>query len=214
MTKNTNYLPITKPNGKLLDKQTGELLPVTYFPGRPLQYRFDASRGVLNIRGQVVLTKPREAFEIIPVAYRIFSDDILGVGRKKWAEFFFLNEERMLCNLLLHGYSVQNLMQVVADRMFYDNVKLTEVRLRITPVQKESKSPGAEGKKYHIAQFDYEPITQEEAATLQSAVKGLLIWREDTNTGAGEIQFSENYSPPVYEEVPEGAAFSALGGEE
>ncbi len=97
------------------------------------------------------------------MAYRIFSDDILGMGRRKWAEFFFLNEERMLCNLLLHGYSVQNLMQVMAGRMFYDNVKLTEVRLRITPVQKESKSPGVEGKKYHIAQFDYEPITPEEA---------------------------------------------------
>ena len=214
MSNTTNYLPITLPNGNLLNKETGELLPVTYFPGRPLQYRFDASRGVLNIRGETVLTKPREAFEIIPVAYRIFSDDILGVGRKKWAEFFFLNEERMLCNLLLHGYSVQNLMQVVADRMFYDNVKLTEVRLKITPVQKESKSPGAEGKKYHIAHFDYEPVKPEEAATLQSAVKGLLIWREDTNTGAGEIQFSENYSPPVYEEVPEGVAFRALGGEE
>ncbi|MCB9302601.1 MAG: hypothetical protein H6566_18315 [Lewinellaceae bacterium] len=214
MSNKTNYLPVTKPNGNLLNKETGELLPVTYFPGRPLQYRFDASRGLFNIRGEVVLTKPREAFELIPVAYRVFTDDILGVGRKRWAEFFFLNEERMLCNLLLHGYSVQNLMQVVADRMFYDNVKLTQVRLKVTPVQKESKSPGAEGKKYHIAQFDYEQISAEEAATLQNAVKGLHIWREETNTGAGEIQFAENYSPPVFEEVPEGAAFQALGGEE
>ncbi|MCB9265032.1 MAG: hypothetical protein H6558_08410 [Lewinellaceae bacterium] len=119
--------------------KSGELLPVTYFPGRPLQYRFDASRGIFNIRGETVLTKPRETFEVIPVAYRIFQDNILGVGMKRWAEFFFLNEERQLCNLLLHGYSVQNLMQVVADHMFYDNVKLTEVRLKITPVQKESK---------------------------------------------------------------------------
>ncbi len=214
MSKKTAYLPIIQPNGNLVDKKSGELLPVTYFPGRPLQYRFDASRGVFNIRGETVLTKPREAFEIIPVAYRIFADNILGVGMKKWAEFFFLNEERQLCNLLLHGYSVQNLMQVVADRMFYDNVKLTEVRLKISPVQKESKSPGAEGKKYHIAFFDYEPISPEEVAILQNAVKGLQVWREDTNTGAGETQFAENYSPPVFEEVPEGAAFHALGGEE
>ncbi len=199
MTTTANRLPFTKPNGQLVDKNTGEV-QIKYFPGRPRKYRFDASRGNFFLNSDPI-TKPKQPLTIIPIAYRIFADDILGYGRKRWAEFFFLNDALHVCSLLVHGYSVQNLLKIVADQMFYDNLKITEVALTITPVQRECKSEEAKGKKYFIAEFSYKPVGSDDLEILKACTAGLQVWREETLTGDAKMEVSENFNPPIRKEL-------------
>jgi len=104
--KNSHLSPALHTN--FINGETGELA-VRYRPGHPRQYRFDASRGIFSVNGESPITKRGESLSFIPISFRIFKDDILGFGLKKWIEFFFINEGGHLCNLLFHGYSVENL---------------------------------------------------------------------------------------------------------
>ena len=112
MKNQNSLLPSTRTN--FVDPETGEL-KIRYRPGYPRSYRFDASRGLFSINGETPITKKAEPLTFIPIGYRLFKDDILGYGLKKWAEFFFLNEEGHLCSLLFHGYSVENLERTTLD---------------------------------------------------------------------------------------------------
>ena len=180
---NQNLLPISN---------FDEVPQIKYLEGFPRQYRFDASRGIFNIKGITPLTRKGETLTIIPVAYRIFKDNILGMGVKSWAEFFFLNASNQMCAILLHGYSVQNLMRV-ADEMFYDDVKFTDVELSITPVEKTNKR---EKSKYFIAEFSYKILDKKVTDTLNEAIKELDIYRIETHTGDADIKFLHNYKVP------------------
>ena len=188
--------PITQMNGNFLDSETGEITAITYLPGYPRQYRFDASRGIFNVKGETPISKKGEELTILPIAYRVFRDDILGMGLKKWVEFFFINEAKQVCSLLLHGYSVENLMRIV-DEMFYDGVNLCEVALSIKPVEKQNKETG---NKYFIASFGYKPLKDESRLAIEAVANHLSIWREETLTGDADIQYQLNFAPPIKKE--------------
>ena len=69
-----------------VDESTGEETwsnRFRYLPGHPRQVRFDAKAGQFNINGTVPLGS---SISFIPLAWRIFQDDILNMGRKTWAE--------------------------------------------------------------------------------------------------------------------------------
>ncbi|MEK7254517.1 MAG: hypothetical protein AAB316_07220 [Bacteroidota bacterium] len=197
-----NLLPITTANGNLVNTETGEVQPLRYLPGYPRQIRFDASKGNFNLNGDTSLSKKGEPFSFIPVAYRIFTDDILGMSKRRWAEFFFLNQERQLCALLFHGYSVENFMRLAASQMFYDGVTPCEVVLTATPVEKVSKNPEANGNKYYLAEFGYKKLEKAELEALSQSVSGLQIWRDETTTGDARIEFSQNWNPPHADAEP------------
>ncbi len=124
---------------------------IKYLPGHPRQYRFDASRGIINLNGETPVTKKSQAFSFIPIGYRLFKDDILGMGKKKWAEFFFLNKSNQVCNLLVHGYSVEQLMKTI-EQMYYDEANLCDVELTLKPIERTNKVAES---KYFIADFSY-----------------------------------------------------------
>ena len=195
MTNTKNLLPISTANGNLIDTTTGETQTITYLQGRPRQYRFDASNGKFNIKGEIPLTKKGKAFTILPVAFRIFKDDILGMGLKKWVEFYFINEKMQLCALLLHGYSVENLLRMT-DEMFYDGVNLCQVALTIEPIEKTS-SQVIDGKnpKYFMCEFSYQPLDQAAQDNLEAVTKHLRIWREETFTMQADVQLCMNWDP-------------------
>lgn len=190
-----NLLPITTANDNLIDSKTGEAKAITYLRGRPRQYRFDASKGQLNIKGEIPLTKKGKAFTILPVAYRIFKDDILGMGLKKWVEFYFINQKMQLCALLFHGYSVENLLRIT-DEMFYDDVNLCQVALTVEPIEKTS-SQVIDGKhpKYFMCEFSYQPLDKEAQDNLEAATSHLRIWREETFTMQADVQLCMNWDP-------------------
>ena len=200
MTIAKELLPLINPNGNLVDEETGQV-KLKYLSGYPRQIRFDASRGFFNIKGITPITKKGEALTIQPIAYRIFKDNILGMGVKTWAEFFFINNGNQLCVLMLHGYSVQNLMRH-ADEMFYDDVNFNQVSLTIQPVEKTSRQQDEKGgyPKYYMCDFTYKKLDNKVLDTLTAAKKGLQIWREETLTGDAINLFVNGYNPPIIKE--------------
>ena len=191
---------------QLLNAETAELAPIAYLPGRPRQYRFDASRGMFNLKGETPITKPKESLTLIPIAFRIFRDSILGQSTKRWAELFFLNQG----NLLLHGYSVDNLMGL-NEEIFYDQVNLCQIELTITPAERTSKAPEANNSRFFIAEFSFKRLSAEAIATQESVFKGMPLWREDTLTGDAEPILSYNYNPPL-ESCPQVSAAEPATG--
>ena len=194
-TKNLQPLEANAINN-LINPETGEIARIAYLPGRPRQYRFDASRGLFNLKGETPITKPKESLTLIPIAFRIFRDSILGQSTKRWAELFFLNQGNQVCNLLLHGYSVDNLMDL-NEEIFYEQVNLCQIELTINPVERTSKVPEAKNSRFFIAEFSFKRLSAEAIATQESVFKGMPLWRGDTLTGDAELILSYNFNPPV-----------------
>ena len=174
--------------------ETGEL-QIKYRPGFPRHYRFDASRGLISL-SDMNITKKAEPLSFIPISYRIFQDDILGYGLKKWAEFFFINQLGHVCSLLFHGYSVENLEKGTHD-LYYDEVNLSEVILTVTPIEKTKKEGEGKGSKYFIAEFSYKVLSNEQRNEMKLLSEALNVWRTDTLTENSTMELSVNYNPPI-----------------
>jgi len=182
------------------DSDTGEL-QIKYRPGFPRNYRFDASRGLFGL-GEMIITKKGEPLSFIPTSYRIFQDDILGFGLKKWVEFFFINQLGHVCSLLFHGYSVENLERCTHD-LYYDEVNLSEVILTVTPIEKTKKEGEGKGSKYFIAEFSYQVLTNVQRNEIKLLGEATKVWRADTLTGNSTMELSVNYHPPIQLIKPE-----------
>lgn len=192
MQEKNPLLPSLETN--FVNAETGEL-KIKYREGFPRHYRFDASRGLFNL-SDMTITKKGESLSFIPISYRIFKDDILGYGLKKWAEFFFINQKGHVCSLLFHGYSVENLERCTSD-LFYDEVNLSEVIITVTPVEKTKKDGEGKGNKYFIAEFSYKVLSNEDRNAIKLLGESLNVWRADTLTGDSTIELSVNYNPPL-----------------
>jgi len=191
MKKTNPLLPSLQTN--FTNAETGKL-NIKYRPGFPRHYRFDASRGVFSLN-EMTITKRGEPLTFISISYRIFKDDILGFGLKKWAEFFFLNQAGHVCSLLFHGYSVENLERKT-NELFYDEVNLSEVILTVTPIEKTKKEGEGKGSKYFIAEFSYQVLTNDQRQEIKLLGEALNIWRADTLTENSTTELSVNYYPP------------------
>ena len=177
-----------------LDEATGEVTETSrfrYLPGHPRQIRFDAKAGQFNIGG---VTQLGPTLSFIPLAWRVFSDDILNMGRKLWAELFYADDKGAVCAVLFHGYSVENLYRLI-EPLFYDELTLADVVVHVRAVKKETTK---EGKKatYYLAEFSYEPAELSEVLARRDFAQDFPIWREETHTGAAELRTSHAYSPP------------------
>ena len=208
MQESNPLLPSLKTN--FVNAETGEL-QLKYREGFPRHYRFDASRGLFNL-SEMNITKKGEPLSFIPISYRIFKDNILGYGLKKWVEFFFLNQLGHVCSLLFHGYSVENLEKGTLD-LFYDEVNLSEVILTVTPIEKTKKDGEGKGSKYYIAEFTYQVLPNEDRNAIKLLGESLNVWRSDTLTGNSTVELSVNYHPPIQiiEEVTHGEEIPELG---
>jgi len=178
--------------------EDGELTETSrfrYLPGHPRQIRFDAKAGKFNVGGDKELGK---SLSFIPVALRIFSDNILNMGRKIWAELFFVDESGAVCAVLFHGYSVENLQKLNAS-LFYDDLKLTDVLLTITASKKENKTVGGF---YFIAEFMYTPADPAEVQARQEFAADHDLYREETITGAADTRIVQGYRLPAGYEPP------------
>ena len=197
MSTTKGLKPLTDLSKKLINKEDGDI-KIKYMKGSPRQYRFNASNGFFAVKGaKENLTSEGQHLTIIPIAYQIFTDSILGeqYGRLRWVELIFLNEKLQVCSILLHGYSVDNLLSK-SNELFYDDKNFCEVKLTISPTSRKSKSPEAKGAKYWIAEFSYELIDGKELEKLQDAVRGLDLYREDIYTVNREVELTKNYGIP------------------
>ena len=181
-----------------VDEDSGEVTETSrfrYLAGHPRQIRFDAKAGQFNIGG---VTPLGNALEFVPLAWRIFQDNILNMGRKTWAELFFVDEKGAVCAVLFHGYSVENLYRLI-EPLFYDDLTLADVKMK---VQAEKKETTKDGKKatYYIAQFSYEAADAAEVAASRDFARDFAIWRAETYTGAADLRIQHAYTVPVEDE--------------
>ena len=189
-----------------VDESTGEETwsnPFRYLPGHPRQIRFDAKAGQFNINGTTPLG---QSLRFIPLAWRIFSDDILNMGRKTWAELYFTDEKGAVCAVLFHGYSVENLYRLI-EPLFYDDLTLADVTVKVTAEKKQTTKDGKTAT-YYIAQFSYEAADAAEVAARRDFARDFAIWRAETYTGNADMRIQHAYTVPVEDEPisPEPAA--------
>ncbi|MEZ4961989.1 MAG: hypothetical protein R2830_19330 [Saprospiraceae bacterium] len=180
-----NFLPIT-------DTTKLENLEIRYMPGNPRSYRLDLGKGVLNLEGREQVTKPGEAFKVVPIAFRCLEDGLFGQDKKKWCEVYFINDAGHVCVFMFHGYSVQNLSEASRD-LFYENKGLCEVTWTVKLEKKVNK----DNQPYYMAFFGFEPLPKKELERHKALIWGIEathfhIYRSDT--AEAKTLFSENYS--------------------
>lgn len=184
----------------VVDEASGEVSEVStikYLNGHPRQVRFDAKAGTFNIGGTVPLGN---TLEFVPLAWRIFQDNILNMGRKTWAELYFVDEKRAVCAVLFHGYSVENIYRLI-EPLFYDDLTLGQVKVKVTPEKKQTVKDGKTAT-YYIAGFSYSAADPAEVELLRQYAEDVCIWREETYTGLASLKTSYGYEVPEEVEQP------------
>ncbi|GAA4463002.1 hypothetical protein GCM10023189_40460 [Nibrella saemangeumensis] len=185
-----------------VDEGSGEELSrFKYLEGHPRQYRFDAKEGVFNINGT---DKIGRTLTFQPLAWRIFTDNILGMGTKNWAEIFFLDEKNNVSAVLFHGYSVDNIFRLI-EPLFYDDLTLADVVITAVAEKKENTKIQPKGV-YYIATFSYKLADRETTEVLKQFGQVTKIFRQETLTDIANIKTAYNYHNPFQCEACEGIA--------
>jgi hypothetical protein len=148
-----------------------------YLEGHPRQYRFDAKEGVFNINGT---EKMGRTLTFQPIAWRIFTDNILNMGTKNWAEIFFIDEKNCVSAVLFHGYSVDNIFRLI-EPLYYDDLTLADVVITAIAEKKEYIKSQPKGV-YYIATFSYKMANVEQTKELQQFAQEAKIFRQESLT--------------------------------
>jgi hypothetical protein len=176
----------------ILDEETGDYInPIKYLEAHPKQYRFDAKAGDFNIDGKSSVGS-KLVFQ--PIAWRIFTDNILNMGTKNWAEIFFIDQKNCVSAVLFHGYSVDNLFRLI-EPLFYDDLTLADVVITATAEKKENTNIQPKGI-YYIAEFTYTTAETERTKALKAFAADNKIYRKETLTDIANIKTSYNYFNP------------------
>lgn len=176
----------------LLDLKKLPQLDILYMPGNPRSYRLDLGKGCLNLEGRQQVTKPGDAFKVIPIAFRCLQDGLFGQAEKKWCEVYFINEQGNLSVFMFHGYSVQNLSEAARD-LFYEKCKMTEAVWTVKLEKKLNK----DNQPYYMAFFEFEPLKGKDLEAHRVKIEEIEadyfhIYRADTMEA--KTLFLENYS--------------------
>lgn len=177
---------------EMIDADTGEIKSkYKYLEGHPRQYRFNAKTGTFNIGGTIELG---DTLTLQPIAWRIFTDEILNMGRKNWAEIFFIDERKCLAAVLFHGYSVEELYRLI-EPLYYDDLTLADVRLTVTVEKKENNNIKPKAT-YYIARFTYEIADTATVSELQAFASDHRIYRTETLSDVAEIRSEHQFYNP------------------
>ena len=203
-TQNKNQIE-TIQSGSLLKpyqkihELTGEVVSkYKYLEGHPRQYRFDAKEGVFNINGSEKLGR---TLTFQPIAWRIFTDNILNMGTKNWAELFFIDEKNCVSAVLFHGYSVDNIFRLI-EPLYYDDQTLADVVITAVAEKKENAKFQPKGV-YYIATFSYKIGEPAKTAELKQFAQDVKIFRQETLTDIANIKTAMNYYNPFANPVEE-----------
>jgi hypothetical protein len=208
----TNATEVTNTPTGLLPYQkvhelTGEIIDkYKMLEGHPRQYRFDAKEGVFNINGTDKLGR---SLTFQPIAWRIFTDAILGMGTKNWAELFFIDDKNCVASILFHSYSVENIFKMV-EPLYYDDLTLADVVITAIAEKKEYTKSVPKGT-YYIASFSYKMADVEQTGVLKRYAQDRKIYRQETLTDLANVKTALNYYNPLahaegLEQLPEGVS--------
>lgn len=172
-----------------VNQQNGDVISkYKYLEGHPRNYRFDAKEGVFSINGT---EKIGRSLTFQPIAWRIFTDSILGQPSKQWAELFFIDEQKCVATILFHGYSVDNILRMI-EPLYYDDYSLANVVLTVTAERKQNTKIQPKGV-YYIAQVRYELADTELTKQRQEFAQENPIFRQDTLTDPARFKISHLY---------------------
>jgi hypothetical protein len=208
--ESTPALPTLKPY-QMVQESTGAILnKYKYLEGHPRQYRFDAKEGVFNINGS---EKVGRTLTFQPIAWRIFTDNILNMGTKNWAELFFIDEKDCVSSVLFHGYSVDNIFRLI-EPLYYDDLGLADVMITAIAEKKEYTKSQPKGV-YYIATFSYKMAAAERSAELKQFSEETKIFRLETLTDIANIKTSFHFYNPLLqgeplEALPEGVTYNGV----
>ncbi|GAB4011438.1 hypothetical protein EXU85_05930 [Spirosoma sp. KCTC 42546] len=183
---------------------TGVARRYKYLEGHPRQYRFDAKEGVFNINGTEKLGR---TLTFQPLAWRIFTDNILNMGTKNWAEIFFIDDKNCVSALLFHGYSVDNIFRLI-EPLYYDDLTLADVVITAVAEKKEYTKVQPKGV-YYIATFSYKIGDAQKTAELKQFAQEVKIFRQETLTDIANIKTAMNYYNPFVNLADEPELLSA-----
>jgi hypothetical protein len=198
-------------NGESVDVTRGEVITAEnaplfkYLEGHPRQYRFDAKESVFNINGT---DKIGRTLTFQPVAWRIFTDNILNMGTKNWVEIFFIDEKNCVSAVLFHGYSVDNIFRLI-EPLYYDDMSLADVIITAVAEKKENTKVQPKGV-YYIATFSYKIGDATTTNELKQFARTARIFRQETLTNIANVKTSHGYFNPFTngdtpDELPEGS---------
>ncbi|GAA4419332.1 hypothetical protein GCM10023187_53530 [Nibrella viscosa] len=171
---------------------TGQIVSkYKYLEGHPRQYRFDAKEGVFNINGTEKLGR---SLTFQPIAWRIFTDNILNMGVKNWAELFFIDGKGAVSAVLFHGFSVDNIFRLI-EPLFYDDLTLADVVITAVAEKKENTKVQPKGV-YYIATFSYKMADVETTSELKQFAQETPIYRQETLSDIANITTAHNYYHP------------------
>ncbi|MEZ0487479.1 hypothetical protein [Fibrella aquatica] len=191
---------------QMIHEGTGEVVSrYKYLEGHPRQYRFDAKEGVFNINGAEKLGR---TLTFQPIAWRIFTDNILNMGTKNWAELFFIDEKNCVSAVLFHGYSVDNIFRLI-EPLYYDDLTLADVVITAVAEKKENNKIQPKGV-YYIANFSYKMATPEKSAELKLFAQDYKVFRQETLTDIANIKTAFNYYNPFAHAIEEPSATGLL----
>ena len=186
---------VTVPPLKIWEKVhplTGEVVPkYKYLEGHPKQYRFDAKVGQFNVNG---VDKVGHTLTFQPLAWRIFTDNILNMGTKNWAEIFFIDAQNCVSAVLFHGYSVDNIFRLI-EPLYYDDMTLADVVITATAEKKENNKIQPKGI-YHIARFNYQFGDTERTGELKAYAESRKFFRQETLTDVADVKTAYNFFNP------------------
>ncbi|NEU70607.1 hypothetical protein GK091_27325 [Spirosoma agri] len=197
----------------MIRESTGEVInKYKYLEGHPRQYRFDAKEGVFNINGTEKLGR---TLTFQPITWRIFTDNILNMGTKNWAEIFFIDEKDCVSSVLFHGYSVDNIFRLI-EPLYYDDLTLADVVITALAEKKEYTKSQPKGT-YYIATFSYKMADIQRSAELKLFSEEVKIFRQETLTDIANIKTAFHFYNPLLqgealEELPEGVTYSEVRG--
>ncbi|WP_229369635.1 hypothetical protein [Fibrivirga algicola] len=183
----------------MIHEGTGEVISkYKYLEGHPRQYRFDAKEGVFNING---LEKLGRTLTFQPIAWRIFTDNILNMGVKNWAEVFFIDEKGCVSAVLFHGFSVDNIFRLI-EPLYYDDLTLADVVITAVAEKKENNKIQPKGI-YYIADFSYKMAEPEKSKELKLFAQDYKVFRQETLTDIANIKTAFNYYNPFAHAIDE-----------
>ncbi len=116
------------------------------------------------------------------------------MGRKNWAEVFFVDEKDCLSAILFHGYSVDNIYRLI-EPLFYEDLSLTDVVITATAERKENTKITPKGV-YYIASFSYRIADKAKTEELQAFVRDHPVYRRETLTDTCEIRVAGGFYNP------------------
>jgi hypothetical protein len=191
-----------------LDTELGEIQDkYLYIDGSSKQYRFDAKEGKFSVHyDENNVEKMGTSLSFQPIAWRIFTDDILAQGLKKWAELFFVDDFDCVSCVLFHNFSVANLEQLITP-LVYNRIKLNEMVLSVNS-DKENTKVQPKGT-YYITSFTYQLADKDRTQEMTEYVKTVNLYRRDTQTDKVQTQVARHVFNPFVDSLvnPELAAY-------